>query len=117
MNDVQTYFNLEGLGSRITELRESAGMSQTQLARVLNTSSKHLNQIEHGKKGLSIDLLIIISNYFKISTDYLLKGKPAIEFVFDELYKSATETLVAAEKMQRLLSSQIVSHSHKIKPE
>lgn len=107
MNEGQAYYNMEGLGNRITELRKATGMSQTQLACILNTSLKHLNQIEHGKKGISIDLLLIISNYFNISTDYLLKGVPAAEFVCEELYQSASDTLAAAANMHRLISSQM----------
>ena len=50
-------------------------MTQEELADDLNISHGHLNKIEKGKEGCSIDLLLELSDFFGVSTDFLLVGK------------------------------------------
>ena len=97
-------FNLEEFGSRITALRKLAGLSQTQFAYVLNISRKHLGNIEHGKKGPSIDLLMIMAAHFHVTTDYLLTGQEDSDAFFAELYQAAAETAQNAVHLQDLLA-------------
>ena len=104
MNTEMINFNLEGFGSRIAELRKTAGLSQTQLADILNISHKHLNNIERGRKGPSIDLLVIMADYFHVSADYLLTGQEASGAFFAELYQAATETVRYAAYLQDWLA-------------
>ena len=49
-------------------------LTQEALAGSLNISIDHLSKIEHGKRGVSIDLLLDISEALDVSLDYLLKG-------------------------------------------
>ena len=62
------YFNQVKFGCRLRNLRKQRRMTQEALAGSLNISIDHLSKIEHGKRGVSIDLLL------DISLDYLLKG-------------------------------------------
>ena len=104
MNNEIISFNLEEFGSRISGLRKLSGLSQTQLADILNISHKHLNNIECGRKGPSIDLLVIMADYFHVSTDFLLSGQDDSEVLFTELYQAATKTVQNATHMQDLLA-------------
>ena len=69
------YFNQVEFGKRIRNEREKLGMTQEELADDLNISHGHLNKIEKGKEGCSIDLLLELSDFFGVSTDFLLVGK------------------------------------------
>ena len=69
------YFNQVEFGKRIRNEREKLGMTQEELADDLNISHGHLNKIEKGKEGCSIDLLLELADYFGVSTDFLLVGK------------------------------------------
>ena len=69
------YFNQKEFGERLKGLRMIRGLTQEKLAENLNISWEHMGRIERGEKSLSIDLLIVISDYFDVSTDYLLTGK------------------------------------------
>ncbi len=60
------------LGTRIAELRKSKGLSQEDLARLLNMPRPSLAQIELGKRNISVMELIGISNALKISYEKLL---------------------------------------------
>ncbi len=69
------YFSQAEFGNRIRELRKLKGMTQEELAEELNISFEHFNKIERGRNGCSIDLVIELSVYFDVSTDYLLTGR------------------------------------------
>lgn len=69
------YFNQVEFGQRIREERNRLKMTQEDLAQELNIGYVHMNGIENGRKGCSIDLLLELSELFGVSTDYLLTGK------------------------------------------
>ena len=69
------YFNQAEFGQRIKELRTGKGWTQEELAGELNIGHVHMNSIERGRKGCSIDLLLELAECFEVSTDYLLTGK------------------------------------------
>ena len=87
------YFNQMEFGQRIKEQRNKMGLTQEELALRLNISHVHMNKIERGKRGCSIDILLELSEVFGVSTDYLLTGKKvdhesirdSVENVMDEL--------------------------------
>lgn len=68
------HFQQAEFGYRVKLLRKERGMTQEQLATRLNISTDHLGKIELGKRGISLDLLLDISEVLDISLDYLLKG-------------------------------------------
>lgn len=63
--------------NRLHFLRTEKGLTVRQLGDALNISYPTITNIENGKRGFSDDMLIQISNYFNVSTDYLL-GKSNI---------------------------------------
>lgn len=60
------------VGTRIANLRNSAHMSQFQLAKVLKIGTSTLGMYETGKREPSPKVLKRIADYFDVSTDYLL---------------------------------------------
>ena len=68
------YFDQVKFGNRLRNLRKRRRMTQETLAGALNISIDHLSKIEHGKRGVSIDLLLDISEAVDTSLDHLLKG-------------------------------------------
>ena len=71
-------FDMKACGARIKELRKKNNETQETMACNLYISQDHIRKIESGKSGASIDLLIDISQFLDVSTDYLLKGTPVI---------------------------------------
>ncbi len=69
------YFNQMEFGKRIKEERNRIGLTQEELAYRLNIGHVHMNSIEKGRKGCSIDLLLELSELLNVSTDYLLTGR------------------------------------------
>ena len=63
------------LGIAISALRKMRGMSQEQLAEKLNISTSNMSKIEIGYSGISIDLMIELAFFFKVSFEYILLGE------------------------------------------
>jgi transcriptional regulator with XRE-family HTH domain len=56
----------------IRDLREDADKTQTEIAGVLGTSQTMYARYERGANELPIRHLITLSQYYKVSTDFLL---------------------------------------------
>ena len=69
------YFNQMEFGQRVKALRKENGLTLQQLADELNLSYEHYKKIENGAHGCSIMVLLDISSFFDVSTDYLLTGR------------------------------------------
>ena len=68
-------FDQAAFGCRLKEMRKERGLTQEQLAAAVNMSTVHLGNIELGKRGISIDLLLELSDVLDVSIDFLIKGK------------------------------------------
>ncbi len=60
------------LGEKLRDLRESAGLTQTQLGKALRMTQRRVSYIECDRYEPSMEDLITICRYFRISADYLL---------------------------------------------
>lgn len=63
---------LFSLADRIKTLRESAGLTQAEVARQLGISRSGVNAWEMGLSVPSTQYIVELARNFKISTDYLL---------------------------------------------
>lgn len=61
------------LGEIIKKIRTARNLSQVQLARELNVSKQTVSNWENDNILPSIEMLIKISLFFSVSTDYLLE--------------------------------------------
>ena len=62
------------VSDRIRELRKIKGISQDELAEKLGVSRQAVSKWENEQSIPDIDKIILLSDYFEVSTDYLLKG-------------------------------------------
>ena len=60
------------IGQNIRRYRKSMGLTQEQLAEMINISVPHMSHIETGITKLSLPVLVDISDALKVSTDDLL---------------------------------------------
>lgn len=67
------------LGSRISALRRSLGLSQADLARRLRISPSAMGMYEQGRREPSLEVLVELAEVLGVSTDYLLTGHLATE--------------------------------------
>lgn len=60
------------LKDRIYQLRKARGLSQQQLGEILGLTHKSISMLESGGRSTTIEKLVILAEYFQVSTDYLL---------------------------------------------
>ncbi len=59
-------------GERLKELRTGKGLTQKQLAAVMNVSGNAVHAWESDKQEPSLSALVRLAEYFDVSADYLL---------------------------------------------
>ena len=62
------------IGKRVSALRKLNGLTQENLAELLDCSVKHISHAERGIALLSLEKYLFLSEYFGCSLDYLLRG-------------------------------------------
>ena len=62
------------LADRIQQLRKQRGISQEELADRVGVSRQAVSKWESEQSVPDMDKIILISDYFEVTTDYLLKG-------------------------------------------
>ena len=68
------------IADRIQKLRKSRGISQEELADRIGVSRQAVSKWESSQSVPDLEKIILLSDYFEITTDYLLKGiAPTLE--------------------------------------
>ena len=62
------------IADRIQNLRKTKGISQEQLAEALGVSRQAISKWESEQAAPELDKIILLSDYFDTTTDYILKG-------------------------------------------
>lgn len=62
------------VADRIQSLRKSKGISQEQLADDLGVSRQAVSRWESEQSTPDMDKIVLMSDYFEVTTDYILKG-------------------------------------------
>lgn len=84
-------------GERLHNLRKRRNLSQEELGLALGRTKNNISQLENGKREPNLALLTAISNYFGVSTDYLLG-------LTDQMEKPSVIPLILYEKMRLRLA-------------
>ena len=66
--------SLSSMRGTLNQLSGSVTETQEQVAEMVGLEPATISRIERGVKGLSIDSLLVLSEVYEISTDYILKG-------------------------------------------
>lgn len=64
--------DLKTVGQRIKEAREAKGLTQEDLAAIVDLSPTHVSVIERGLKVAKLDTFVAIANALDVSADSLL---------------------------------------------
>jgi len=74
---------MSSFGKRLQEIRTDAGLSQTGLAKAVNTSQSAISQMENGERQPSFDMLRRLAKALSVSPAHLL-GEDVDELRPDE---------------------------------
>ena len=59
----------------LKEIRKKKNLNQQKIALDLSISREAISYYENGKRSPSVETLVMLSNYFNVSIDYLITGK------------------------------------------
>lgn len=76
--------------NRIKELRKARNLTQKNLGKILGITQQTMSKVENSKYEIPTDLLILISKYFDVTTDYIL-GLSDVKKIFENQYKKEEE--------------------------
>lgn len=99
----------EKIGKRIKQARINRGLTQEEMAEILDLSVTHYQNIEYGKYNIGNKHLAKICNLFNLSADYILFNKETTEMNFDVFY----ENLLPEGRIELLIK--IISRIYKDK--
>ena len=58
--------------AKLRELRKARNLTQKNMAELLQCTIRHYQMVEYGQINIPVSTLIILADYFSVSTDYLL---------------------------------------------
>lgn len=67
-----TFLGESEMYRRLRDLREDHDLTQKQIAKILSFTNSAYAKIERGEHALTADVLVTLSNFYDVSTDYLL---------------------------------------------
>ena len=67
------------IGERIQALRKARGLSQEELATQIGVSRQAVSKWEAGQSQPDLDKVLALSDFFGVTTDYLLRSQPQSE--------------------------------------
>lgn len=84
------------LADRIQQLRKQKGISQEELADRVGVSRQAVSKWESAQSVPDLDKILLLSDYFEVTTDYLLKGIEPVPPVRDKRADGRIFTIVAS---------------------
>jgi transcriptional regulator with XRE-family HTH domain len=89
------------IGGRLRAARENAGLSQAQVAKMLNLHRPAISEVEAGNRRVSADELARLAEIYDVSVDWLARGsdegadpdRDRVELAARELLKLRREDL------------------------
>ena len=88
-------------GENLTNLRKSKGLSQEQLASELSLTRQTISKWELNQSTPDIDYLVRLSDFFCVTTDYLLKGEERSSIADDDKADTEAKEIIYAKAEPR----------------
>ena len=92
------------IGQILAELRAEKGLYQKELAAVLNVSTGTISNYENDQHLPDIEKLIMLADYFDVTTDYLLgrAASPCSPDIFQQILAPGVTVASFLETFQKL---------------
>ena len=97
--------NIE-MGERIQQARQTAGLTQEQLAEAIDVTPQYLSDLERGAVGTSIPTLKSLCDTLLVSSDFILFGRSDpndISLILERIRYLPEEQILLVEKYLNFL--------------
>lgn len=95
------------MSNNLGKVRKEFNLTQSDLAKILDTSSTNIGYYEQEKRDFSTKLLIKLSDMFKVSIDYLLGIKDYGIYVYYE-GKDIIEFIISEDKLKEYIKKKVI---------
>ena len=95
------------MGKRLAELRAERKETQEFVAEAIGISTEYLSKIENDKKMPSLDVIMLLKEYYNTSLDYLLCGKREEKCDIIRLWENLDN---CTQKMVRSIMESVVNN-------
>ena len=95
------------MGKRLAELRAERKETQEFVAEAIGISTEYLSKIENDQKMPSLEVIMLLKEYYDISLDYLLCGKKEQKCDIIRLWENLDN---CTQKMVRSIMESIVNN-------
>ena len=97
------------LGKQIAQLRKDHGLTQVQLAEILNISQQHMASFEAGRRKVPSSDIPILAQLFGVSTDELLgiENKPHKRGPASKLQRQVEQVALLPKSKQKFISDML----------
>ena len=98
-------YDIAESGKRLKKLRKRKGKTQEQVAEEVQIALKTYQAVEQGQRGGSVDTLLLLSGYFGVSLDFLVKGE--MENTWEDSFSKAIRRMDLEQQhmLQQMLDS------------
>ncbi len=94
------------IGQNIRHYRRNQGLTQEQLAEIINISVPHMSHIETGNTKLSLSVLVNLSDALKVSVDDLLSVRSSVSM--EEKYTEVIKILEECDSTELKILTDII---------
>ena len=63
---------MEIFGERLRQIRTQKGESREALVQAIGVSVSQISEMENGRKGTTLEKLVLLCRHYQVSADYLL---------------------------------------------
>jgi UDP-N-acetylglucosamine 1-carboxyvinyltransferase len=103
------YAHMQHIGSRISSVRESSGMTQSQLAKMLQTTQSAVARMESGKQNVSAEMIKKISTALKKNLLTPTPGSMNLEILGGKMLSGTIETNTSKNGAVGLLCASLLN--------
>lgn len=102
------------LGKRIREERLRSGLTQEQTAEYIGVSPTYIGLIEHGKRSVTLEKLILLAKCFHVTVDFLLQDSISATTNFQDKQLQALWSSASQDEKDMILSilKSVLNHSN-----
>lgn len=99
--------NNRSMGAFLAELRKEKGITQRELAEILNVSDKTISHWERDENSPDLSMIPLLAEFFGVSCDELIKGKRKAENNSSDSHLSSNVTQLSENFVKNLNKAKI----------
>ena len=90
---------------RLKDLRQDKDISQTEVAKVINTTQSYYAQYERGERPITLERALQIADFYGVSLDYIA-GRTNSKKISTDLVVNPSKSTIASGEPQKTIKTE-----------